>query len=142
MELNNDNRWKTRQELTYALMDLLRKWVIQYCLFEMRLCRSLLNLPFFFSFHSFRRLKNRRRVQMTFSSRPTLTQSSKIPLSESSKITQWTNIAKLLRNLRNNFDFYLIFSFFWTIHTLHVTLKNNNNNEKNCKKVFFEILFS
>lgn len=28
MELNNDNRWKTRQELTYALMDLLRKWVI------------------------------------------------------------------------------------------------------------------
>lgn len=27
MELNDDNRWKTRQELTYALMNLLRKWV-------------------------------------------------------------------------------------------------------------------
>lgn len=27
MELNNDNRWKSRQELTYALMNLLRKWI-------------------------------------------------------------------------------------------------------------------
>lgn len=37
MELNNDNRWKTRQELTYALMDLLRKWVNLIFLYLTRL---------------------------------------------------------------------------------------------------------
>lgn len=48
MDLNNDNRWKSRQELTYALMNMLRKWVSLIIIFT--ICIKAFVICYFFLF--------------------------------------------------------------------------------------------